>query len=158
MTCPICEKIKNKTNMVFEDDSVFAMLSDEPWSVGHILVIPKKHHSIIEQLPDDVIGKMFEVANKASMCAFEGLGAQGTNILVQNGIPAGQKTNHVMIHVIPRFENDDLDLSWTPKQASDDALNEIEAKFKQEVAATPEETKPVEEKPAEEYRSIRRIP
>jgi histidine triad (HIT) family protein len=158
MTCPICEKIKKKTNLLFEDDSFFTMLSDEPWSVGHILVIPKKHFSILEQIPEELVGKMFELANKASMCVFEGLGAQGTNILVQNGIPAGQKANHVMIHIIPRFENDGIELSWTPKQASDEELNEIEAKFKQETAAPSPTSKPTEEKPVEDYRNIRRIP
>jgi histidine triad (HIT) family protein len=154
MTCPICDRIKNKSNMLFEDDDVFAMLSDEPWSVGHIIVAPKKHFAIVEQVPENIMSKLFEVANKASMIAFEGLGAQGTNVLINNGIPAGQKVNHVVVHVIPRFENDGLELSWNPKQAGDDELNEIEAKFKK----APESPKSEEEKPAQEYRAIRRIP
>ncbi|MBW3018724.1 HIT family protein [Candidatus Woesearchaeota archaeon] len=140
--------------MLFEDDDVFVMLSDEPWSVGHIIAVPKKHYPILEQVPDAVMGKLFDLANKASMCVFEGLGAQGTNVLVNNGIPAGQKVNHVVVNVIPRFENDGLDLSWTPKQASDEELNALEAKFAQEAAPKQE----IERKPAEEYRPIRRIP
>src|SRR4030042_4261870 len=130
--CVVCQWIEQKKNVLFEDDSVFVILSPEPSSPGNMLVVPKKHFPIIESIPDDLVGKLFLYANKASVCAFESLGAQGANILVQNGVPAGQKMGHCVVQVIPRFQDDKLRLSWQPKQLSAEQREDLEQKFKAE--------------------------
>ena len=43
-----------------------------------------------------------------SNAVLRSLGVQGTNIIVQNGIAAGQKAQHFMVHVIPRKERDGI--------------------------------------------------
>jgi histidine triad (HIT) family protein len=109
---------KAKAVKVFEDAKVIAILSDRPASAGHILLMPKEHYPIIEQVPDYIISHLFIVANKLSVSVFEGMNAMGTNIIVNNGVAAGQNSAHFMIHIIPRRENDGLNLSWQPKQLS----------------------------------------
>jgi histidine triad (HIT) family protein len=120
MICEYCEIIngKSKAVKVFEDTKVVAILNDRPASAGHILLMPKEHYPIIEQVPDFIISHLFVVANKLSVSAFEGMNATGTNIMVNNGVAAGQNSAHFMIHIIPRRENDGLNLSWQPKQLS----------------------------------------
>lgn len=154
--CIICEWIESKKNLLFEDDKIAVLLNPEPSSPGHILVVPKKHAPILEAVPDDVVGELFWNANRGSVCAFEALGAQGTNILVQNGIPAGQKVNHVIVHVIPRFESDDIPLTWQPKQLSPEQLEQIVGQFSSESAPAEEEV----EVSGDDYRvdALRRIP
>jgi len=110
--CTFCQLAQKKINVLFEDEKIFAMLSPEPVAPGHIVVIPKDHSPIIEAVPDFVVGDMFKVANKIGVAVFEALGAQGTNLLIQNGPPAGQKNTHAMLNVIPRFENDNLQIGW----------------------------------------------
>ena len=166
--CTFCQLIQKKANLLFEDEKLAVMASPEPAIPGHVLVMPKDHSPIIESVPDFIVGDMFKAANKLGVAIFEGLGAQGTNILVQNGPSAGQKNNHTMIHVVPRFENDNLPIGWTPKQASDEELSSLESKIKDETANVGlferEKPKPIEAaKPAEvkdDYRSkgLRRIP
>ena len=124
--CLYCQHIQKKTNMLFENEHVFAMLSPQPAIPGHVLVLPKAHAPILEVVPDFVVGDLFKVANKISMALFEAFGAQGTNMLVQSGPVAGQKQNHAMLHIIPRAEGDGVDLSWTPKQASEEELTKSE--------------------------------
>lgn len=78
-----------------------------------------------------------------------------------------------MIHVIPRFENDKLQLGWNPKQASPDSLAKSEGKIKEHAKNVgvfeKEKPKPVEvpkapevkvEKGKEDYRikSLKRVP
>src|SRR3990172_6115739 len=108
--CMFCQLIQKKINVLFEDDKLFAMLSPEPAAAGHVLVLPKVHANILESVPDFVVGDLFKAANKIGIAVFDGLGAQGTNILVQSGPSAGQKHSHAMLHVIPRFENDNVQL------------------------------------------------
>jgi histidine triad (HIT) family protein len=152
--CLFCGLIQKKANALFEDESLLAMLSPEPAVAGHVLVIPKAHSPILEAIPDFVVGNAFKIANKIGVAVFEALGAQGTNVLIQNGAPAGQRHNHAMLHVIPRFENDNLPIGWTPKPASDEELTSIESKLKDETRNIgifeKEKPKPIEaEKPKE---------
>jgi len=134
--CLFCKLIEQKANKVFEDEKIFVMLSPEPAVPGHILVLPKKHAPIIEAVPDFVVSDMFKVANKIGVAVFEGLSAQGTNVLIQNGTAAGQSHNHVMLHVLPRFENDGLQLTWTPQQADQEDLAAIESMVRDEGGAS----------------------
>ncbi len=167
--CTFCQLIHKKVNVLFEDEKVFAMMSPEPAAAGHVLVLPKTHSPILEAVPDFVVGDLFKVANKIGVAVFEGIGAQGTNILVQNGPPAGQKHNHSMLHVIPRFENDAVQLGWATKPSSEEELSGLESKIKDETKNVglfeKEKQKPVEvekpkEVPKEDYRmkQFRRIP
>jgi len=169
MTCTFCQLIQQKANMLYETEKVFAMLSPEPAALGHVVVMPKEHAPILEKVPDFVVSDMFKIANKIGVAVFEGIGAHGTNILVQNGPTAGQKHNHTMIHVVPRSENDNLPLGWTPKAAGDDELASVESSLKEATASVGtfehEKPKPLE-LPKEEIvkeedprlKALRRIP
>ena len=167
--CTFCQLVQKKVNTLFEDEKVLAMLSPEPVAPGHIIILPKEHSPIIEAVPDFVVGDMFKVANKIGVAVFEALGAQGTNMLIQNGQPAGQKHNHTMLHVIPRFEEDNLQVGWQPKPADEGELSSLESKIKDETKNVGlferEKPKPIEmekpkEMPKEDYRlkQLRRIP
>ncbi len=129
--CQIMDK-KKDSKRIFEDEKALAILSPNPCCEGHILVMPKEHLSIIEQVPDYLVGHLSKLVNKISIAVFEVLQAKGTNILIQNGVAAGQKTNHFMIHIIPRKENDGLDFQWQPKQLNEEQMSTIELKLNEE--------------------------
>ncbi len=167
--CTFCQLVQKKVNMLFEDEKVIAMLSPEPVAPGHIIILPKEHSPIIEAVPDFIVGDMFKIANKIGVAVFEALGAQGTNMLIQNGPPAGQKHNHTMLNVIPRFEGDNVQVGWQPKPADEGELSSLESKIKDETKNVGlferEKPKPIEvekpkEMPKEDYRlkNLRRIP
>lgn len=132
-TCLVCQIIGGKvpSKKVYEDDSVLAVLDVNGANPGHCFVIPKEHYPILEQIPDEEIGKIFKVANKISSSVFDSLQAQGTNIFIANGIPAGQTIAHFLVHVIPRFENDGINLQWDPKQLDEEEMSTIELKLKE---------------------------
>ena len=167
--CLICELIKQRKGVLFESEQVVALLAPEPGAKGQVIVAPKKHTPIIESVPDFVVAEMFQVANKVGIAVFEALGAQGTNVLVQNGPSAGQKYPHTVISMIPRFENDRLQIGWTPKSAVEEELEKLQNAISQETKNVgifeKKKEKPIEvEGPKEvekdDYRSkhLRRIP
>ncbi len=123
--CEFCAILNGEygSEEIYQDEDVFAVLHLKPAAPGHILIFTKQHFSILEQVPDFVLGQMFSVANKLSVAIFESLGAQGTNIIIENGIPAGQIIPHFSLHVIPRMENDGLGLQWQPKKVTADDLD-----------------------------------
>ena len=132
--CVVCQIISGNvpSKKVYEDELVMAVLDVNGANPGHCFVMPKNHYPIIEQVPDSEIGRLFQVSNKMSSAIFESLGAQGTNIFVANGIPEGQTVAHFTINVIPRKENDGVNLQWQPKQLSEEEMSTVELKLKEQ--------------------------
>lgn len=130
--CALCRAIKEGSKKVYEDDKVVAMLSETPCTPGHVVIAPKNHSPIIEEVPDPVVAHAFQVANKLSTVIFEQLGAHGTNIFVQNGVSAGQELPHFTVNVIPRRENDNLPIQWQPTEVPEDQLSTLELQIKEE--------------------------
>ncbi|HLC74264.1 MAG TPA: HIT family protein [Candidatus Nanoarchaeia archaeon] len=120
--CEFCSIVHGDfdSEEIYSDDKLLAVMHLKPAAAGHILLFTKEHHSILEQVPDDIVGHAFSVANKISSAIFESLGVQGTNIIVENGTAAGQQIPHFSMHIVPRTENDGLKLDWKPKHVSDD--------------------------------------
>lgn len=154
--CLICQQSAKKIGLVYEDEEIVALLSPTPAAPGHIIVAPKEHFMILEQVPDWVMGKLFNVANKLSVALFEGGGAQGTNLIIPNGVAAGQTVPHTALHIIPRNENDGLKLEWQPRQLSNEEISQVELNLKEHtktlgtfVTEKPEEKAVEPEKPSE---------
>lgn len=135
MACEYCDIIEGKKEAakIYEDKDVFAFLSPTPSTIGHIVVMPKRHVPIIEALSDDVVSHMFNVANKISIAAFESLKIEGTNIIIQNGVEAGQESPHFSLNIIPRKTGDGLMFEWPTKQLSEEEMATIELQLKDEL-------------------------
>ncbi|MBN2567505.1 HIT family protein [Candidatus Woesearchaeota archaeon] len=173
--CVFCRAAKGEipADVVYEDERIFAFLDQNPVGAGHIIVMPKEHFPILEQIPDDIVGELFSVANRLSTAVFETLGAHGTNLLLMNGPAAGQKAPHAMLNLIPRFNGDGLDFSWKTKKLSEEEMSTVELQIKEHQpviglaeekkgpVAQPQEPDQVGEGEGEEnylIRQIRRIP
>ena len=130
--CDICKILENKVafKFIYEDDICFAILHESPAIDGHVLVIPKKHTAILEELDDNIIEHLYIISNKISTSIFDTLGAHGTNIIVNNGTAAGQELPHIVIHILPRKENDNIKVEWQPKQVSDAELKTTQSMIK----------------------------
>lgn len=136
MTCEQCAaQTQEMKAFVYEDEKVFAMLCPEPAAKGHVWLMPKEHYPIFENVPDELVGHLFAAANNIAMALFEAMKAQGTNIIIQNGVAAGQEHPHFIINIIPRFENDGLSFQWLPKQLSEEQMSSIEMQLKEQFDA-----------------------
>jgi len=129
--CIFCHIITNKvqSKKVYEDETVCAILDINPANPGHILLLPKEHYAIMPQIPDDVVRHLSRVAKHLSKVVLRSLKAEGTTIFVANGVAAGQKAQHFMLHIIPRMSNDGLALSLDHKDFPD----ALQAKIKKAV-------------------------
>lgn len=134
MECKTCQILKTDARdkiKVYEDEICVAILTTKPASLGHVIIYPKNHFVIVEQIPDNIFCHLMEIANKISQALFESLGVQGTNILINNGTPAGQDEPHFSIHVLGRKENDGINLEWELKQAPEDQLKSVMNMYKE---------------------------
>lgn len=156
MKCAACELLK-EGELLYEDDKVFAVLAKNPANYGHILVMPKEHHTILEQVPDFVIAHLGIVVNKISMALFESMKIQGTNIYIENGVAAGQAVPHIIVNIIPRVEGDDTNLNWQPRQLGEEEMSTVEILLKEE-ASKVGEFESEKEKPITLDKDVEQLP
>ncbi len=91
---------------VYEDEDVLAFLDLSQTTLGHTLVIPKKHCANILDADDETIAKVFKVARNIGNSLMK-MGAKGVNILSNANEVAGQSVFHFHVHVLPRYGNDE---------------------------------------------------
>lgn len=125
--CIFCQIIASKiqSRKIYEDDKVLAILDINPANPGHVLLLTKEHYAIMPQLPDDEVSHVFVVAKSLSSSMLRSIDAKGTNIIVANGIAAGQRAQHFMVHIIPRKENDGISFALPQKPMEQNELETI---------------------------------
>ncbi len=96
-----------KAYKIYEDDHVIAFLDTNPKSMGHALVIPKKHYDNFLNVDKAIMHRVYDVAQKIGQADMVALGAVGINVLTNCYEPAGQTVMHFHVHVIPRYINNE---------------------------------------------------
>ena len=89
---------------IIETDSEIAFLDINPCTAGHTLVIPKLEVERLEDLPETQtmsLMRTIQQVAKAVSTTFDGI---DYNLILNNGVNAGQVIEHVHFHVIPRSE------------------------------------------------------
>ncbi|MGX9295765.1 HIT family protein [Tsukamurella paurometabola] len=108
-SCNFCAIVAGEAPaaIVAETDELIAFLDVRPVSEGHTLVVPKRHAARLADLPAEDGTRMFALGHRLARAARAGeLGADGVNLVVNDGRAAFQTVDHVHLHVIPRFAGD----------------------------------------------------
>lgn len=130
MDCIFCKIAKKEipSLKVFENDKVFSFLDISPISKGHTLVIPKQHYENIFDIPEAELKQVISVAKNLSEKIKGNLKADGIDLFNANGKEAQQSVFHFHIHIIPRYKNDNINISWWQtkvKKPSDEELKKL---------------------------------
>ena len=143
--CLFCSMVNGniKIKKVYEDLDYLAFLDIKPANPGHTLVIPKEHIQFSTHLTNP---KIFDIANRIADSIYKNLG-KNTNIFVANGTDAGQRLNHLAVHVIPRDKGDGVTIGWQGKEVKEDELDKIASKIRIEI----KEKEPEKEEKADEF-------
>ena len=115
---------------LYEDEDFRVILDLGPASKGHALILPKAHAANIYEISDDMAAKAMILAKKMATKMIEALKCDGFNIVQNNGEPAGQTVFHFHMHLIPRYEGDQVGITWKPGTLTDEVKNEILEKLK----------------------------
>ena len=122
----LIQKGEGYAQIVYDDDHFIAFVQEKAIVPGQITIIPRVKYTIFEMLPSGMLGALSTVVKKVSEAVFETLQCHGTNVLIENGISAGQDQPVMSVHVIPRFTEDGIGLEWEAKQLEafdmDDAM------------------------------------
>ena len=92
--------------VVYEDGTAFAIADIHPRAPGHTFVIPKQHYATFTEMPDELVGPLFEAVKKVAILLKDRVKADGITIGINQGRASGQEVDHLHIHILPRFVGD----------------------------------------------------
>jgi histidine triad (HIT) family protein len=106
--CIFCDIVANRvpSYRVFEDDTSVAFLDHRPLLPGHVLLVPKAHYELFEDLPREEVGPLFLAAQRLARAVEHGLSADGSFVAIN--IKISQSVPHLHVHVVPRRKGDGL--------------------------------------------------
>ena len=117
------------TNSIYEDDRFNVILDNGPATKGHALILPKDHADNLFELPDETAAEAIKLAKKLGKHMVDTLGADGFNLVQNNGEAAGQTVMHFHLHLIPRYKDDGQNILWNPTSPSAEELVNIKEKL-----------------------------
>jgi histidine triad (HIT) family protein len=126
--CLIARK-EAPASVVYEDNQVIAFMSIHPVSVGHTLVVPKKHYENIYEIPEEEVAYLYKIVKKITHAVNKAVDAEGIRIVQNNGEVAGQVIFHMHVHIMPMSKG----RQWIhyPENRDADALKDDARKIRQ---------------------------
>ena len=92
--------------IVLDDDEAVAFLDTRPLFVGHTLVVPRRHHATLVDLPADAVDPLFRRVRRLAAAVGDAFDAPGTFVAMNNTV--SQSVPHLHVHVVPRRPKDGL--------------------------------------------------
>jgi ATP adenylyltransferase len=83
------------------------LLNRYPFSAGHLMVLPRRHASFLEELGEDEHDDLFRLVRQTCTRLRRSVGCEGLNVGVNLGSAAGAGiAEHLHVHVVPRWNGD----------------------------------------------------
>jgi len=110
--CLFCKMVAGEIqpDTVYEDDAVLAFRDINAQAPTHVLVIPKRHISTINDLNLDdaeLVGKLYLAAKLVA--ELDGIAGDGFRTVMNCNARAGQSVFHIHLHVLGG-----RDMQWPP--------------------------------------------
>ncbi|SVC19006.1 uncharacterized protein METZ01_LOCUS271860 [marine metagenome] len=87
-----------------ETENEIAFLDIMPCTEGHTLIVPKKEVKRLEDMEPQDTASLMVFLHRISKAVSSALGGVDYNLILNNGVQAGQEVMHVHFHIIPRLE------------------------------------------------------
>lgn len=121
-SCLFCRIVTGAepAHLVCSDDDTVAFLDTRPLFPGHVLLVPRRHHVTLPDLPLELVEPLFRQARRIAAALPVALGAEGSFVAMNNTV--SQSVPHLHIHVVPRTKGDGLrGFFWPRTKYPDDA-------------------------------------
>lgn len=116
---------------IYEDEHVIAFLDIVPCNPGHVLVVPKQHHESFSEMNEEEASALGKAALKVAKAIIKATGFEDFNLLMNNGIEAGQEVMHAHLHIMPRTADDEFEFKWQHTEYATGEKEKLAEKIKQ---------------------------
>jgi histidine triad (HIT) family protein len=135
--CIFCKIVHGQipSTRVLETDQAIAFLDIHPVNPGHTLIVPRAHHAHLGELPEAIAAHAASLLPRLCRAIQAATGADGLNVIVNNGRSAGQTIDHVHWHIIPRFQDDAVNWPWPHGEYVGDELGQMQFRIERELGS-----------------------
>ena len=110
---------------VWQDDDVVSFLTINPFTEGHVLVVPRQEVDHWQNVDDDLWAKVNDVARVMGRAVCAAFDAPRAGLMI-----AGLEVPHLHLHVFPAYSLEDFDFATAAKDPSHDSLDRAQHKIK----------------------------
>lgn len=125
--CPFCIIAAGEdpeVSEVYRDDDVVVFFPREPATLGHTLLVPKRHVDSVWDLNNDEAAVLARRTLIVADAIRDALAPEGLNIIQSNGEAATQTVPHLHIHLVPRTTGDAMGPIWPTEAGIDERAKE----------------------------------
>jgi histidine triad (HIT) family protein len=130
--CIFCKVVAGEIpgEVVDSDERTISVMDINPATNGHVVVITRDHAENLFEVSDDDLLAVMVAARRVAERMRETIAPGGFNILHNIGRVAWQSIFHFHLHVIPRYEDDPLQLPWMPAPGDPGQLAALAARLR----------------------------
>ena len=134
--CIFCKIINGEipSFKVYEDEHTLAFMDINPANDGHCLVIPKEHARDLFAISAQAVAAVAQSARRVARAVHATLQPDGVNLVQCNGSAAGQSVYHFHMHVLPRRNDDELQMNWGIKPGDMQAIGALAKRIAEQVS------------------------
>jgi len=93
--------------VLFRGRLCYVILNLYPYNNGHLMVVPNRHVGTLAAATADELTELMRLTRHAEMALSDAYQAQGINIGINLGRPAGAGiVDHLHVHLVPRWTGD----------------------------------------------------
>jgi histidine triad (HIT) family protein len=122
--------------IVDSDEHTVAFMDINPATRGHALVVPRHHTADLIDIDDTELARTMLAARRLARRIDETLTPDGFNLLNSCRPAAWQTIFHFHLHVIPRYDDDPLQLPWIPRGGDSNQIAATAARIRGEGRVT----------------------
>lgn len=133
--CVFCKIVSGEiqAHKLCEGRYTIAILDAFPATLGHTLIITKKHHENISTMTVDELKEVGEMQQTLVPAIQAVTSCEAYNLLSSTGALAGQIVMHAHFHIIPRYDDDGLVIQFSKTELSDDDKLELCEQIKENI-------------------------
>ena len=130
--CIFCKVVAGEIpgEIVDSDERTITVMDINPATRGHVVVIPRAHSKDLLEVSEEDLAATMAAVRRMIVRMQETIRPAGFNVLNNMGRAAWQSIFHFHVHVIPRYEDDPLQLPWLPQPADPEELAAVAAELR----------------------------
>ena len=130
--CLFCGIVKGivPSETIASDERTVSFMDINPATAGHALVVPREHSADLLEIGAEDLEAVSLAAQRLAKRAKDVLGADGVNLINSCGRAAWQTVFHFHMHVVPRYDDDPLELPWVPAPGDSDEIAAVAARLR----------------------------
>jgi histidine triad (HIT) family protein len=130
--CVFCQIVNGEVPCaeLLGTERAISFLDISPVNPGHALVVPRRHTNSLVELTQEELHTCIFMVQRVARASVRATGAEGFNVLQNNGACAGQEVPHVHFHVIPRSCDDGFSLGWRQGSYEEGEMEELQDRMK----------------------------